>query len=435
MTAEISIMNKSAIALAADSAVTVRMQNGQKIFNTVNKLFMLSKFHPVGIMIYGNAEIMGIPWEIVIKRFRENIGNKKFSQLVDYENAFVEFLTSPDKIFSSKKQLAYFKDVITGYYIGLRKEINSLVEEYIESNKKIYLNKIKLFATKVIKSHYNTWDTVENLPFVSAEYKSKFFKKYSKTLDDIKLKIFEKMPISINSSKLLKKIALMIFTKDRFSVNNSGIVIAGFGEDELFPGLIEILTEGIVNNQLKYKKSKSMQINHKNNASITPFAQSEMVATFMEGIDPDYNIVLKGYLNQLLGEVYPNLISDAIGKTKDEKIEIDNKLKKIGKDLLGDFNKETLKYKRQKHIDPILGIVSILPKDELAGMAESFVNLTSLKRRISMDAETVGGPIDVAVISKGDGFVWIKRKHYFKAELNPSFFSNYYQNCSSKKGG
>ena len=42
-----------------------------------------------------------------------------------------------------------------------------------------------------------------------------------------------------------------------------------------------------------------------------------------------------------------------------------------------------------------------------------------------MESETVGGPIDVAVISKGDGFIWIKRKHYFKAELNPQFFANY----------
>jgi len=38
---------------------------------------------------------------------------------------------------------------------------------------------------------------------------------------------------------------------------------------------------------------------------------------------------------------------------------------------------------------------------------------------------TVGGPIDVAVITKGDGFVWVKRKHYFRAELNPRFMSRY----------
>ena len=36
-------------------------------------------------------------------------------------------------------------------------------------------------------------------------------------------------------------------------------------------------------------------------------------------------------------------------------------------------------------------------------------------------------PIDVAVISKGDGFIWIRRKHYFNAELNPSFFRRKYR--------
>jgi len=44
-----------------------------------------------------------------------------------------------------------------------------------------------------------------------------------------------------------------------------------------------------------------------------------------------------------------------------------------------------------------------------------------------MVRETVGGPIDVAVISKVDGFIWIKRKHYFKIELNPQFSANYYK--------
>lgn len=41
--------------------------------------------------------------------------------------------------------------------------------------------------------------------------------------------------------------------------------------------------------------------------------------------------------------------------------------------------------------------------------------------------ENVGGPVDVAVISKGDGFVWIKRKHYFRPELNQHFFDNYFK--------
>lgn len=94
---------------------------------------------------------------------------------------------------------------------------------------------------------------------------------------------------------------------------------------------------------------------------------------------------------------------------------------------LNHFNEKIQKYQQEHHIDPVLDIVSVLPKDELAAMAETLVNLTSFKRKISTNAETVGGPVDVAVISKGDGFIWIKRKHYFKSELNPQFISNYFK--------
>lgn len=55
-------------------------------------------------------------------------------------------------------------------------------------------------------------------------------------------------------------------------------------------------------------------------------------------------------------------------------------------------------------------------------MAEALVNLTSIKRRVSRGMDTVGGPIDCAVISQADGFVWVKRKHYFPKELNMRYF-------------
>jgi len=85
------------------------------------------------------------------------------------------------------------------------------------------------------------------------------------------------------------------------------------------------------------------------------------------------------------------------------------------------------RYRRKEYVNPVVKVVSVLPKNELAAMAESLVNLTSFKRKVTPESETVGGPIDVAVISKGDGFIWIKRKRYFEAELNPQFFTDYYK--------
>ena len=36
-----------------------------------------------------------------------------------------------------------------------------------------------------------------------------------------------------------------------------------------------------------------------------------------------------------------------------------------------------------------------------------------------MRAKTVGGPIEIAAITKHEGFKWIQRKHFFSQEFNP----------------
>lgn len=77
-------------------------------------------------------------------------------------------------------------------------------------------------------------------------------------------------------------------------------------------------------------------------------------------------------------------------------------------------------------------MVGVLSKVELAAMAESLVNLTAFRRQFTHAIETVGGPIDIAVISKGDGFVWVKRKHYFPGELNQRSFRNFFRNIESR---
>src|SRR5690606_31959567 len=83
------------------------------------------------------------------------------------------------------------------------------------------------------------------------------------------------------------------------------------------------------------------------------------------------------------------------------------------------------KIEQVQYSEPIMQMVSLLPKNELPDLPESLVAITSQKRQVSRDAEPIAGPVDVALISKGEGFVRIKRKHYFKPELNPQFSQNY----------
>ncbi|OGW39766.1 MAG: hypothetical protein A2Y97_03690 [Nitrospirae bacterium RBG_13_39_12] len=427
MTAEIAIMNKTAVALAADSAVTIEQDKGQKIFNTVNKLFALSKYHPIGIMIYGSANFMGIPWESIIKIYRTKLGRQQFSTLKEYADNFISFLSENVTLFPETEQEKYFFRTVSGYFIDIKREIDEQVEGKISCDRKITETSVKEIVEQTIRKHSEVWNKVAKLNHIPADYDKNLIKSYGELIIKAKDEIFQQLPISEKTVEDLQVICESIFSKDRFARNSPGLVIAGFGEEETFPALVSFAIEAKVHNTLKYKKDKDAAISFDTSAWIIPFAQSEMVATFIEGVDPGYNKIISDYLSEYF-EKYPDYIIDSIENAEiGKKQEFSKKLKEIGLSVLSDFNKKLQDYRRAFHINPIINAVSFLPKDELAAMAESLVNLTSFKRKISLDAETVGGPIDVAVISKGDGFIWIKRKHYFKPELNPGFFANYFQ--------
>lgn len=91
-----------------------------------------------------------------------------------------------------------------------------------------------------------------------------------------------------------------------------------------------------------------------------------------------------------------------------------------------EFKTSGLNTLKEKNKRLIQDMVTFMPKQELSNFAESLVNITSMKRKVSAEQETVGGPIDVAVISRSDGFVWVRRKHYFDPVLNPRFFFRKY---------
>lgn len=87
MTAEIAVMNKSGVALAADSKVTIG--GGIKAFDTVTKIFPLSRVHPVALMVWGNPDFMEYPIEIISKEYRSKKALGCEDSLVKWADDFV----------------------------------------------------------------------------------------------------------------------------------------------------------------------------------------------------------------------------------------------------------------------------------------------------------------------------------------------------------
>lgn len=59
-----------------------------------------------------------------------------------------------------------------------------------------------------------------------------------------------------------------------------------------------------------------------------------------------------------------------------------------------------------------------MPLQDVIYLAEYLVDTAIKFAKYRPGAQTVGGPIEIAAISKHEGFKWVKRKHYFNTDLN-----------------
>src|SRR5262245_5426781 len=113
MTSEVALLNKTAIALAADSAVTVTYWEGNepktRFFKGANKIFNISGNHPVGMMTYATASLQGVPWEIVAKSYRAYLEGRYHDQLPQYAADFFDFVAVNALMFPRDVQDKQFK--------------------------------------------------------------------------------------------------------------------------------------------------------------------------------------------------------------------------------------------------------------------------------------------------------------------------------------
>jgi hypothetical protein len=64
-------------------------------------------------------------------------------------------------------------------------------------------------------------------------------------------------------------------------------------------------------------------------------------------------------------------------------------------------------------------VLPAMPIQDAIDLARFLVTLTIEFVRFSPGAPTVGGPIELATITKHEGFKWIQRKYYYNKNLNP----------------
>ena len=186
MTAEIAILNRHAVALAADSAVTIGRQRAWK---TANKLFSLSPANDIGIMIYGAGDFVGYSWEIIAKTFRHQVGNRSFGTVSECGIEFLEYLKS-DQFENEESEdlnvLNLFYDVLE----DVKEEVGT------HKSRRVYSQVLTTVLNRHIKNITNTYKKIDG-----CTERKEFISDYSQSIAELAKHTFDCSGITYDSAQ------------------------------------------------------------------------------------------------------------------------------------------------------------------------------------------------------------------------------------------
>ena len=421
-------MNRVGVALAADSAVTVQVGDSSKVRDSAMKLFMLSKHRPVGVMVYENSSLLGVPWETIIKLFREMFGEDQRNTLPEYGDALIGFLDGNESLFPTDVQDRYYLRAVEIEYRGIeRKARKELVDSRVHAigDQRAPFGEDMDWVEREIRDAERSWAEVEAASYFESVSASEVVGRNSGGVSGLINQVFGNWEIEQANRRRLLRIAEHLVAKDRLPGHlRSGIVIAGFGENEHFPSVQHIEIGGVYDGRLKVRPCSVEKVSEEFPSHVMSFAYKEMVESFLDGTSERVFEHLHDAAT-FIREMPMLALNVVPGLVPDEKAKLTEIVRGASKRMAAEFARTVLEGSIARRAE-IATAVEALTIKELAQVASTLVSLSSFQQQMSLGRETVGGPVDVAVISKGDGFIWIERKHYFRPELNDHFFQNYY---------
>ena len=430
MTTEIAVLNRLGIALATDSAVTIGGSGGEKVFDTADKLFELSPKYAVALMINGNMDCLGVPWEIIIKDFREAEGNTQRETIKDWMESFLSFV-SLYKALSDQKAQEIIKEKVDGLCVVTRSEIMDRIFRSPEppgrgiKKRESFQDLVKSSILDLLSKNQELYEGQgKALSLVDLD-ENEVCQHHSIASDGYFRKQFEPHSISDEEISALKKMALTLIFTPTTTDYTTGIVIAGYGRDSTFPAIESVEVEGKVKGILKYAPVNSYTIEDAEDAGqVVSYAQTDVIERLLGGADPSFVHKSASFVREAIIEA-GTAIESALrpGRLSQEKLLSRlSMLEEIGELFAQKYMSEAAPELIKASTAAFDRMIALMPKQELINLAEALVNITAVERKASSDPGTVGGPIDVALITKHEGFVWIKRKQHFDPNLNPRYF-------------
>jgi hypothetical protein len=410
MTSEIAVMNQRAVALAADSAVTLIAQGQVAIRNDQRKLYNLLGGKPVGLMFFGVADIMGHPWDHLIEHYQKKVRPKNVAHLRDYAVGFTSMLDNLKEFFPPDKQKDEYRKLLASvfrYIFGLA--------QFLQDAGQVQGGDTEILEAAVARVWYD-YQFKDGAPRPDLScfpqgFGARVAQEYAAQIDELVNYGFGPFNLSQGAIKQLKEIAVFAVVKDLFLEDVTGLVFGGYGDDDRYPAVTTWFVSAIIDGIVKRTESSVDAIDTDTRSRIRVFADSEVTNAFIRGVDFNLERRFYGGFHTMMNVLVEKVVSafPEADATKRANV-MQNFQQDFVPRYLQSFHMMMAQYQQAAFINPILRVLEIAGRKELGDTARELVGLNIFKKRIMAQKETVGGAIDVAVISRDGGFQWTSKQ-------------------------
>ena len=245
------ILTRDGITLGSDLAVTTP---GNKTYKSGSKIYKLTDDYPIAIMINGNLDFERISLETLIGEYAESVDFSKVKTVKEIKDGFIKHLSQNTESTSVDDYLYWIID-------DFKKELHEEISKF-------------------------GFDKVINY------YKQKELKDYVKKYKNFSDEFFDLIPDDKDKTKYNMEI-WKIFSY-QFSFEGTGMIIAGFDEENYYPSYFEINLHCNDNGKIIYDDVDS-GINCEE-PIIKTFAMNDEACTFLTGVSDDFEEYLKSHI-------------------------------------------------------------------------------------------------------------------------------------------
>lgn len=424
MTTEIAVVNRLGVALATDSAVTVSDGTRMKVFDTGDKLFELSEVHPVGVMINGNMDFLEIPWEILIKSFRDEHGDEPRASIPDWCKALFEHVAAHPGI-NELARTKSFRNAVMSEIASIQgavlERLRPLQQGSPAAGDPRFHELISRLLDEELVAEIDFLGDLEVADSLMGLDEADYLQRHRNEINSISDEQFKPTTLSDQQRDLIAQAVVLSLFRYGSADSGSGLIVAGYGADKFFPALEAFHVDGVVDGRIKHTRTGGSEIDRTSTLGATvSFAQTDVIDRLLAGADPRFISATADFIRRSIAGLGDQFGNGSTGESAEQSA-LRGIFENAAEQAAEEFETSFAPRVREQFLNEFNSMIAMMPKQELIELAESLVSVTVVERKAQSETATVGGPIDVAMITKNEGFVWIKRKHFFDARLNPRY--------------